>query len=838
MTKPPPPHIKRRVPKPGDLDFTNLKKEGLRRIRNLTGKVWTDYNAHDPGITILEQLCYALTDLHHRTEFPMADYLTGSDGKIDFKKQLLFPPDEVFPSHPVTAKDYRRILLDAFREIDNVWMQDVKEGPPGLYDIVINLRGASLAAMNQRSQLRLIRKVAEHYHRHRNMCEDVNQILISKNKYYHLHGDIEIASPDAAARTLADVYLQCGDLIDPDVIFYDYEKLQNKGVSLEELFSGPLTRHGHVYDHQLQSGLSEIHISEVIRIVNKTPGVKGAKALRLTDENNNEIERIDNRDPRISSPCLFFPKSSDKIFIRLYYKGRKVRLFPNELFKHLEKQEFLYNARRFTRQDIPGLYTLPTGRRRNIEKYYSIQNEFPAAYGINAFGAPSSESPAVKARAKQLKAYLLIFEQLMANFLSNLKNIPELFSAEETLQSTCFHQVLDNAVAPNANELYKNFHGKDKNNPSFEESLEKAIRRYDNYHDRRNRLLDYLLALHGETFETGSLEQFNFYYTEDEINEIAIRNKIKFLQNIIAINKNRSRSFNYKILSWNTGDVSGLKLKTSLLLGLPYYHNRSLTSVFVRYGLKIISDKALKEMNLGSMELEFASLDRIENRIISNFHSVVIDLTQREIEPGAIRMLLGEIMMLKNNVITESFLRFGIETNRYRLGSFTKDTNSQLIFQPREGAEWCYMGTYGRKKKAEFSVNALYRFIRMLNIESEGFHVVEHILLRPQFTKGSEYKPPPDFFPLRVSILFPSWTARFTNTAFRELAEDTLRVNCPAHIHPTFYWLDFDRMLEFELLYKRWLILKSDPDADRAEIDQLSEKIAQFLLDKGKGKSK
>ena len=41
------------------LDFTAMRAEGINYIAGLSGKIWTDHNVHDPGITLLELLCYA-----------------------------------------------------------------------------------------------------------------------------------------------------------------------------------------------------------------------------------------------------------------------------------------------------------------------------------------------------------------------------------------------------------------------------------------------------------------------------------------------------------------------------------------------------------------------------------------------------------------------------------------------------------------------------------------------------------------------------------------------------------------------------------------------------------
>ena len=65
-----------------DQDFQWLRKEGMKYIESLASDLWTDYNVHDPGITILESLCYAITELGYRTDFPIVDLLTESNGKI------------------------------------------------------------------------------------------------------------------------------------------------------------------------------------------------------------------------------------------------------------------------------------------------------------------------------------------------------------------------------------------------------------------------------------------------------------------------------------------------------------------------------------------------------------------------------------------------------------------------------------------------------------------------------------------------------------------------------------------------------------------------------------
>ena len=57
-------------------DYVLLRERGLQHIEKLAHRLWTDFNLHDPGISILELLCYAITDLGYRTSYDIKDLLT------------------------------------------------------------------------------------------------------------------------------------------------------------------------------------------------------------------------------------------------------------------------------------------------------------------------------------------------------------------------------------------------------------------------------------------------------------------------------------------------------------------------------------------------------------------------------------------------------------------------------------------------------------------------------------------------------------------------------------------------------------------------------------------
>ena len=64
------------------LDFSFLKEKGIQYVQELSSDIWTDYNQHDPGVTILEQLCYAITELGYRTSFSIEEIFLVNKSKF------------------------------------------------------------------------------------------------------------------------------------------------------------------------------------------------------------------------------------------------------------------------------------------------------------------------------------------------------------------------------------------------------------------------------------------------------------------------------------------------------------------------------------------------------------------------------------------------------------------------------------------------------------------------------------------------------------------------------------------------------------------------------------
>ena len=814
--------IKRRERQQLEGGFDSLRREGIKLAQQLSGQQWTDYNLHDPGVTILEQLIYAITDLIYRADFAVEDYLVNEAGEIDFEQQALHRPEQIFACRPTTLLDYRKAILNEVSELDNVWLIPLDDKASqadaslGLYRIALKLE-PGLADVKKAM---VVEKVRRFYLRNRNLGEDIAAISVVEGLDYELCAEIEVSSKRRPVDMLAEIYFVCSRRIAGGISLYGYDQFINEGQSLDEIFSGPFTNHGMFKDEEFGGNRTEFLLSSLYSVINSLEGVDHVREVYLQRDGQRFYELIESDSPETAFN-LVTPGHGNQIRVVLTTNGRVLPVSADEVHAKFDELNFRYHSTRSSNQDMSQVYDLPEGISRPLSEYVSIQEQFPRNYGIGSYGLPKSAAPEIKGRAKQLKAYLLLFEQIMANYAANLGSIKTLFSVDSQSCSSYGVMPLSEQHIAGLEAIYP-----DK--PA--EVLSKIMEKFDDFSERKSRLLDYLLAMYGESFSQNSLRHFNDYYSQDEVEQIIVNNKIEFLQSIIELSRDRVGAADYGGTSWAKRARSGLQQRVSILLGFKNHMARPLTMAILKQGLKLARHRVYEQLKAGSGELEFIDADRLEQ---AGFETVPALPQDEPFLSDEIRSQIEETILLKSNLISDVLMRGGIYLDRYRLGSLTSKQDYQLTFQTDEKRDW-YLGTYDAKEEGIRAANALNRFMIHLNVESEGLHVIEHLLLRPigkEKHLGVSLPQGQEFYSFRISVIFPGWTSRCHNPQFRMLAEETVRINAPSHVCPEFYWLDFHKMYEFELLYEKWLSLKSKRAPDLDELNYISMKMIAFLLE-------
>jgi hypothetical protein len=103
-------------------DYNTLRKQGFQSIERLSSAIWTDYNNSDPGITVLEAVCYAITDLGYRTGFDIKDILAPENLTDETWQQIFYTARQILHNSPLTLDDYRKLIIDV-KGVRNAWLE-------------------------------------------------------------------------------------------------------------------------------------------------------------------------------------------------------------------------------------------------------------------------------------------------------------------------------------------------------------------------------------------------------------------------------------------------------------------------------------------------------------------------------------------------------------------------------------------------------------------------------------------------------------------------------------------------------------------------------------------
>lgn len=159
--------------------YKYLQDVSLERLEQLCWKLWTDYNVHDPGITIADYFNYALFELNYRLEFPFENYLLDSSRRVvPFDQKGLLSKEELFTKNIVTENDYEKLFVSEFRTLKKCVVRLNRR--TRLYDVFIELQESTESIGFDTTHL--IDDIKRTYHKNRNLCENLGKVLVGFEK--------------------------------------------------------------------------------------------------------------------------------------------------------------------------------------------------------------------------------------------------------------------------------------------------------------------------------------------------------------------------------------------------------------------------------------------------------------------------------------------------------------------------------------------------------------------------------------------------------------------------------------------------------------------------------
>ena len=665
---------------------------------------------------------------------------------------------------------------------------------------------------------------------HRNLDEDWCHVELVEIDEIAVCADVEVEPSADIDLVQARIWYEIERYLDPPVEFWSLDELLARGEPVEAIFNGPELHNGFLTEQGLRATdlRTELRVSDILDRLIDIEGVINVDNLQLTayDASGNPIPGIADPDWTSGTPA-FDPdriSASWLLFLPVDHRPRLHRglsrfLFASNGLPYVprldEAEDTLVQLHgqaarpklRATELDLP----IPLGGARALDAYFPVQHSFPLTYGIGPAGLPSTATALRRAQAKQLKAYLMVYEQLLRNAYAQVARVGELFSLDPTIEDTYFAARFDATQITGYDEIVK---------PTLtEDVLTRLVESPTEFLERRNRFLDHLLARFGESFGEYAMLLTDLE-GQGKAREDLIRDKLAFLRAFPRVSHDRGKAFDRAIAPCDPDNTSGIEQRINLLLGLPDW-------TFVYRASKTAGppgfDHTLSLEELGEPIVTFTSSPAVETALVALLAERELDtspvewridssdgqlvltigpdgqsaeerLLTRETEGAA--ATLGRELVTAQRVILQGLIlrdRYGVvpSGNQWRVRVADADGNQ-----------------VGLSDQHFFSKGTANGFISLMATWAAHKRaiVVEHLLLRPKFPGDALYPAcsdgpccvcgDEDPYSFRLTYVMPGWTAPFnTNLNMRGFADRTIQEQTPSHLMVKTCWVGNDGYL-------------------------------------------
>lgn len=614
----------------------------------------------------------------------------------------------------------------------------------------------------------------------RNLGEDYCLIDHAGVEDVAVCADVEVRPDADIERVQAGIWFALEQYMTPPVPFRTLQELQGRGVAVEDIFDGPALDNGFIEDADLDAaGLKAmLRASDMVHLLMDIDGVVAVNQLRMTkydDEGNVVAGAADptwvNDQPvyaadKTSAAWLLAisPRHQPRLYLNqsrfLFYKDG-LPFLPRVDEATDTLNQLRGDADRPKNPGAPKDLPVPAGTYRQPDDYFPVQYSFPLAYGIGPDGLSPRAPPARKAQANNLKAYLMVFEQLLGNALAQLAHTSDLFSLDPAVARTYFVKPFDASVIKDLVNIADPL-------KLTRAAVEALVETPAEFQTRRNAFLDHLLARFGEQFN-----EYALLLTQAAGDAAAksrlIENKIAFLRRYPAVSHDRAKAFNYQVEPNAPGNEPGIKTRINLLLGYP----------------DLSFDWTTGAPSAGTYPVDYQLVDGIGAPRLQGTVTVSAD-SEAKAGEEAYRLLLDRM------ILEEAYAVEPAAGGKFAL--VLKDVASNEIGRS--------LDPFATEAEAE----ALKEMLLFWSAGTRSL-VIEHILLRPKFIGDALYPAccedgcstcgSADPYSFRLTYVMPGWTARYTdNLDLRRYADRTIQRETPSHLLAKTCWVGNDGYVE------------------------------------------
>lgn len=858
----------------------------------------------------------------------------------------------------------------------------------------------------------------------RNLCEIFFQFQVARIQEVSVQTNLDVGPEADVERLLAEIYFEIDQFLAPYARQRSLSYMQEElGLLNEQIFEGPTLDHGFIDIDELQQipSTTERKVIRTSDLVNLIMSLR-SKDIEIDDRLDLPINRNIIAVSRLAlsnyienqlicediTDCLalvqdgqYLPRLSiGKSEISVFRDGIEVPYNNDLVVSHF----LLLKRQALLAEEATGPFELEveTGKIYDFQDYYSIQEDFPRTYGIGAAGLADNESDERKAQAIQFQGFLYFFEQLLANFFSQLSHVQDFFAISSDQTQSYFYQELNKLpgisyllAGVNSHDTAWNSFLADTNN-IYVQKLLSANESTDVFLNRRHRVLDHLMARFAENMEEYVLVKYSiglrgvfnplapnynvFNAARQALSRQLIADKECFMQDYAEIGYERNKASNIQIghtfdqlfftkgpgnstlqHQWSWQDRSGVDrihgfnnvnevtygsrqaaedaAHEAIKLGtftpatagtdIGYFHihtidngsnddtffytisnkrdpsdsdNEILARSKTDFNSQAEAEADIRELgallrdvwktdNVSNLEKRLSRLlgfKRLGRHRLSTPFETYFSMffsnpgnTDGDIYKLQLSDDSGEVLLSSSADYDaaepfpfediKSWISAGLNRENYAI-----NTDGNLELRNKNGGILATQN-YGDATVASAALDATLACITR-HYGREGFHLVEHILLRPRQEDATLADPPflhipkgedelvLDAYSFRLTFIFPTGCDRdfaaeledtppaadqpalFQDNYWKQFVEKTIRKETPAHIYPEIFWLDTERSPEatadylqthsidplereaislnhFEQLFEDWLQISAHYD-DGEDISLSGERVA------------
>lgn len=382
--------------------YARLQEEALKNIQRLAGNIWTDYNMHDPGVTLLDALNYGLLEADYRLGFSLQDYLTREGNDFSPRKHALYSPSEVFPVSPVTETDYRKLFVANIEDLSDVRV--IVHPESGTYDFILDVWSGT----DETRRKQIVKEVYSLYHSHRNLCENVGTVRFLEADILYLCAEIETDDSVEANQLMARIFFEVQEFLRAGIRFRRVDELLAEGMTSDEILDGPEQGRMVVDDASLCTDWDEYDVSWLYQKLRSLPGVNRVTSLHFM--NGADEIRGNLRRTNIFQGYVLADLGNKGHCVQLIRRNRPVPILWDDVQRRIyAMRTALYGVQNRT-TDKAVLDSAPEGTYRDVFGYYPLLQDLPACYQ--------------RSIDKRTGEYLTIFDSAIEELLGELKSLP------------------------------------------------------------------------------------------------------------------------------------------------------------------------------------------------------------------------------------------------------------------------------------------------------------------------------------------------------------------------------------------------------------------------------